>query len=72
MNWTIKYLEVYCEGKLVRRVSVHHVSKLQRKRCIKNIMDKVTRTQLWSGKSYHIDIIRRNLKYNENNSTKKS
>ena len=58
MNWTIKYLEVYCEGKLVRRVSVpfNGGNKTRRKEKYNALLKEVTKAAKLSDKIYWIDL----------------
>ena len=66
-------MEVYCEGELVRRISVHRISLKRRKEQYDSLMHEVTMAYLSSGKQYHVDLlIEEKKKANENDSTKES
>ena len=56
MIWTIKYIEVYCEGKLIRRVSLRKVAKSEANTQYKNLMREIQQVAKLSDKNYYVDL----------------
>ena len=56
MTWTIKYIEVYCEGELIRRVSLRKVAKSEANMQYKNLMREIQQVAKLSDKNYWVDL----------------
>lgn len=56
MAWDIKYMEVYCDGKLIRRVSIRKQSKRESNLHFRLLFKEVEQAAKLSSKKYYIDL----------------
>ncbi len=56
MNWRTRYINIYCEGELVRRVSIRKVQLPEMQEQYKRIMKEVTNASQRDGKIYYVEL----------------
>lgn len=56
MIWNIKYLEVYCDGKLIRRITLRRATKAEASMQYKHLMREVYQVAKLSDKQYYVDL----------------